>query len=59
MIETIKHNRRLYLELDVFWQALHSSFNSVQFWTVDEMILNELGFFSSSIWPKFSEEEFM
>ena len=59
VIETIKHNRRLYLELDVFWQALHSSFNSVQFWTVDEMILNELGSFSSLTWSNFSEEEFM
>lgn len=58
VIETIKHNGSLCLELDIFWQALYSFFNSAQFQTVDKMILNELGFFSSLMWPKFSEEEF-
>ena len=56
VIETIKHNGSPCLELDIFWQALHSSFNLAQFQTVDEMILNELSSFSSLIWPKFSEE---
>jgi len=58
VIETIKHNRSPCLELNVFWQALYSSFNSTQFQSIDEMVLNELGPFSSLSWPEFLEEEF-
>ena len=58
VIETIKYNGSPCLELDIFWQALHSSFNLAQFWTIDEIVLNELGSFSSSVWLEFSEEEF-
>jgi len=58
-IEMIKHNRSLCLKLDIFWQALYLFFNSAQFQTVDETILNELGSFLSSMWPKFLKEEFM
>jgi len=58
VIETIKYNGSLCLELDVFWQALHSCFNSAQFQSIDETVLNELDPFSSLSWPEFSEEEF-
>ena len=57
-IETVKHNRSPCVDLDDFWQALHSSFNSAQFQTIDKTVLNELGPFLSSMWKKFSEEEF-
>jgi len=54
----IKHNGSLYLELDVFWQALHLSFNLAQFQSIDETFLNELDSFSSLSWLEFSGEEF-
>ena len=58
VIEMIKHNGSPCLELDVFWQVLYLSFNSAQFRSIDEIVLNELGPFSSLSWPEFSEEEF-
>ena len=54
----IKHNSSSYLELNDLWQALHSSFNSVQFRSIDETILNECKSFTLMTWLKFSEEEF-
>ena len=57
-IEMINHNGSPCLKLNVFWQALHSSFNSAQFRSIDEIVLNELGSFYSLSWPEFSEEEF-
>ena len=57
-IETIKHNGSSCLELNDLWQALHSSFNSAQFRSIDESILNECDSFSPMTWLKFSEEEF-
>ena len=57
-IETIKHNGSSCLELNDLWQALHSSFNSAQFQSIDELILNECDSFSPMMWLKFSKEEF-
>ena len=57
-IETIKHNGSLCLELNDFWQALYSSFNSAQFQSIDESILNKCNSFLPIMWLKFSEEEF-
>ena len=57
-IKTIKYNRNPCLELANLWQALHSSFNSAQFWIIDEMVLNELESFLSSTWLDFLKEEF-
>ena len=57
-IETIKHNGSLCLELNDLWQALHSSFNSAQFRSIDETILNECKSFTPMTWLKFSKEEF-
>ena len=57
-IETIKHNGSLCLELNDFWQALYSSFNSAQFQSIDESILNKCNSFLPMMWLKFSEEEF-
>ena len=48
-IKTIKYNRNPCLELADLWQALHSSFNSAQFQIIDEMVLNELESFPSSM----------
>lgn len=45
-IETIKYNNQPRLELDNFWQALHLSFNTVQFHNIDENILNEIDLFA-------------
>ena len=57
-IETIKHNGSSCLELNDFWQALHSSFNSAQFRSIDETILNECKSFTPMTWLKFSKEDF-
>jgi len=57
-IKTIKHNGSSCLELNNLWQALHSSFNSAQFQSIDESILNECDLFLPMMWLKFSEEEF-
>jgi len=57
-IKTIKHNGSSCLELNDLWQALHSSFNSAQFQSIDETILNECKLFTPTTWLKFSEEEF-
>jgi len=57
-IETKKYNGSPCLELDVFWQVFYLSFNSAQFQTIDEMVLNKLGSFLFSAWPEFLEEEF-
>ena len=57
-IETIKHNGSSCLELNDLWQALHSSFNSAQFQSIDKLILNECDSFSPMMWLKFSKEEF-
>ena len=46
--ETIKFNGQLCLELDNLWQALHSTFNTVQHRSIESDILNELGSFVSS-----------
>ena len=40
VIETIKHNGSPCLELDIFWQVLYLSFNSAQFRSIDETVLN-------------------
>ena len=44
-IKTIKYNGNSCLELEDLWQALHSSFNSAQFRSIDESILNKYEFF--------------
>ena len=54
----IKHNGQPCLDLNDLWQALHSSFNSAQFYHIDESILNKLGLYTSSLWTLFTEEEF-
>jgi len=48
-IEMIKYNSYLCLELENFWQALHSLFNTAQFRQVDENVLNELNLYHSSL----------
>jgi len=45
-VETIKHNGSSCLELNDLWQALHSSFNSAQFQSINKLILNECDLFS-------------
>jgi len=55
-IETIKYNNQLCLEINNLWYALHSSFNMAQHCNINESILEELTFFSSSPWNQFSEE---
>ena len=47
-IETIKYNSQPCLDLNNLWQALHSSFNTAQFYYVVENILNKLGSYTSS-----------
>ena len=54
----IKYNGNSCLELADLWQALHLSFNSAQFWIIDETVLNELESFLLSTWLDFLEEEF-
>ena len=46
------------MELKDLWQALHLSFNSAQFQSIDELILNKCESFSPMEWLNFSEEEF-
>ena len=55
----IKFNGQPCLELEDLWQALYSSFNTAQFWEIDETVLNEIDLFPSSEWSSFSEEEFI
>ena len=57
-IKTIKHNSSSCLKLNNLWQALHSSFNSAQFRSIDKSILNKCESFLPMTWLKFSEEEF-
>ena len=40
-IKTIKYNGNPCLELEDLWQALHSSFNSAQFQSINKLILNK------------------
>ena len=54
----IKYNGNSCLELENLWQALHLSFNSAQFWSINESILNEYKYFSPMEWLNFLEEEF-
>ena len=42
VIEAIKYNGRLYIELDDLWQALHQSFNSAHNYQVNTDILDEI-----------------
>jgi len=57
-IETIKHNGQPCLELNNLWQALHSSFNIVQYCYINENVLNEIRLFVSTSWEQFLEKEF-
>jgi len=57
-VKTIKYNRNSCLELEDLWQALHLSFNSAQFQSIDESILNKYKSFSPMEWLNFLEEEF-
>ena len=57
-IEMIKYNSQPCLDLEDLWQALYSSFNTVQFCQIDESVLNELYLYSLPLWTLFSEEEF-
>jgi len=54
----IKYNGQSCLELNDLWQALHSSFNTAQFFQVDENILNELNLYQTVSWSLFSEKKF-
>ena len=55
----IKYNSQPCLELDNLWQALHFSFNTAQFWEIDETVLNKLDLFPLSIWSNFLEKNFI
>ena len=55
--EAIKFNDQPCLELDNFWQALHSTFNIAQHHLVDCNVLDKLGSFLSLSWTCFAEEE--
>ena len=46
VIETIKYNSQPCLDLNDLWQALHSSFNTAQFYHIDENVLNKLGLYT-------------
>ena len=56
--ETIKFNSQLCLELDNLWQALHSTFNTTQYYSMESNILDKLESFASSLWALFLEKEF-
>jgi len=56
-LEAIKFNNQPCLELDNFWQALHSTFNTTQHHLVDCNILDELGSFLFLSWTCFAKEE--
>jgi len=58
VIEAVKYNSQLCLEIDDLWQALHSTFNMAQYCFIDKEILNKLESFMKLIWNLFSEEEF-
>ena len=57
-IETIKYNGQPCLDLNNLQQALHLSFNTAQFYHVDESVLNKLELFALSLQTLFAEEEF-
>ena len=57
--EVIKFNGQLCLELDDFWQVLHSTFNIAQHRHIESDILEELGSYLSLFWTCFAEEEFI
>ena len=54
----IKYNGQPCLKLDDLWQALHFSFNTAQFYQIDENVLNKLDLYSLLSWALFSEIEF-
>ena len=58
VIEMIKYNSQSCLDLNDLWQALHSFFNTAQFYHIDENVLNKLGLYASLSWAPFVEEEF-
>ena len=47
-IKAIKYNDQLCLEINNLWQALHSFFNTVLHYSIEDSILNEIDSISSS-----------
>ena len=54
----IKYNGWSCLELDDLWQVLHSSFNTAQFYQIDENVLNKLDLYSLLSWALFLKVKF-
>ena len=55
-VKTIKYNGNSCLELKDLQQALYSFFNSAQFQSIDELILNKCKSFSPMEWLNFLKE---
>ena len=57
VIEAIQYKRRLYIELEDLWKALHNSFNSTQVREVDLNILDKIPDKTTTVWNLFSKKE--
>ena len=57
-IEIIEYNGQPCPDLEDLWQAFHSSFNTAQFYQIDENVLSKLNLCQTLSWLPFSEEEF-
>ena len=58
-IKTIKYNDNLCLKIEDLWQALHETFNSVQYQQVDKTLIDKILNKPHSEWPPFSKQEFL
>ena len=56
--EAIKHNGQLCLSPESLWNALHSTFNTVQNQQTNIKILNKIDHKPMALWALFSKEEF-
>ena len=59
VVEAIKYNDWLYLEINDFWHILHSMFNLAQDYYVDINILEEISDRAMEEWPSFIRKEFL
>jgi len=56
VVEAIKYNNHLYLEINNLWNTLHSTFNRVQYHQINVNILEEIHDKSAKEWLPFSKE---
>ena len=59
VVEAIKYNNCLCLEINNLWNTLHLTFNHAQNHQIDINILEEIQDKSTKEWSPFSKEEFM